>query len=138
MFQLSKGQDDLLCKILRMGSRKPDPLQPRHLIYLSQQLGESQLMGVIFGVRVYILTKKDYLLRPSLDQGLYLGQDFTAGTASLPPPHRGDDTITAKVIAPLHNGDIGAQLLAVGDREMNRGTILKAHRAGPLPPLFHI
>ena len=105
LFAVCHSFNQLIRKILRMGSHKADALQSLHLFQHLKKLCKSHRFFQSLTVRVYVLPKKHYLRNTICNQTFHFFYNSLRLTASLTSSYIRNDTVTAEVIAAKHNID---------------------------------
>ena len=100
--------NNLIAKILWMGSHIAYPLNALYLVYHLQKLGKGCLF-MIFAIGVYILSQQSNLLVALSHSLLYLPHNILWQSAALPASYIRNYAIGAKVVTAIHNRNPGGK-----------------------------
>ena len=129
------GVEELVAGIPGMGGHKPQGEFPLQLRDPAQQICKVDIHAQVLAVGVDVLPQDSDFLIARGDQLPALGQDVLRQTAPLPAPDVGDDAVGAEVVAAVHDGDPGLQIVGADHRQtLGNGPGGILHRPGlPVP-----
>ena len=98
-----------------MACHKADKEIPGNGLNLLQKVGKIHIQPQVLAVGVHILAQKGDVLIPLLHQRPDLGQHVLWQSGPLPAPDVGDDAVSTKVVAAVHNGHPGLHPILTGE-----------------------
>lgn len=99
---------DLKTEVLWMRGQEADPGNPLDSANFFEQLGET-FAGLGVMVAVDILAEKLDFFIPAVSQVGDFGQDGAKRPVFFATPGEGDDAVSAEIVTPFHDRDVGAR-----------------------------
>ena len=103
------GIDQLTAGILGVAGHKADLVIARNGAQQVEQIGKIRLFFQTFAIAVYVLAQQGDFFIALFHQGFELCQNIRRGAAALAPAHIGHNAVGAEIIAPVHDGQPGAE-----------------------------
>ena len=109
MILRGNGIDQLTAGILGVAGHKADLVIARNGAQQVEQIGKIRLFFQTFAIAVYVLAQQGDFFIALLYQRFELCQNIRRGAAALAPAHIGHNAVGAEIIAPVHDGQPGAE-----------------------------